>query len=324
MFALMSPAGQRAQLQVLIFHRVLPHADPLFPQEVDSTQFDRICGWLRAWFNVLRLDEAVHRLANGSLPARALAITFDDGYADNHDVALPILRRHGLPATFFIATGYLDGGRMWNDSIIEAIRRTALHAIDLRDLEGLSLGTYAIRTIDEKRAAIDAILPKLKHLPAPVRQALADGIARRAGAQLPDDLMMSTEQVVGLHRAGMQIGAHTVTHPILALLDAEEARAEIAASKLCLEHLLGAPVRLFAYPNGRPGEDYTPQSVAIARELGLDAAVTTAWGASSSRTDRFEMPRFTPWDRTRMRFGLRLGQNLWASRKAAAAATPTR
>lgn len=309
-FALISPAGQKARLQVLIFHRVLPSADPLFPQEVDAARFDRICGWLCAWFNVLPLDEAVRRLSAGTLPARALAITFDDGYADNHDVALPILLRHGLTATFFVATGYLDGGRMWNDTIIESLRHTTLDAIDLQDVHGLPLGTHSLRTLGERRAAIDAIIPKVKHLPAARRQSAADAIAQRAKAVLTDDLMMTSDQVIALHRGGMQIGAHTVTHPILALLGAEEARAEIVASRQSLEHLLGAPVRLFAYPNGQPGQDYSAQTVAIARAAGFDAAVTTAWGASDSRTDRFEIPRFTPWDRTRMRFGARLLGNL--------------
>lgn len=310
LFALMSPAGQKARLQVLIFHRVLPGADPLFAQEVDAAQFDRICGWLCAWFNVLPLDEAVRRLSAGTLPARSLAITFDDGYADNHDVALPILLRHGITATFFIATGYLDGGRMWNDTIIESLRHTALDAIDLRDVHGPSLGTHSLRTLGERRAAIDAIIPKVKHLPAAHRQLAADAIAQRAKAVLTNDLMMTSDQVIALHRGGMQIGAHTVTHPILALLGAEEARAEIVASRQSLEHLLGAPVRLFAYPNGQPGQDYSAQTVAIARAAGFDAAVTTAWGSSDSRTDRFEIPRFTPWDRTRMRFGARLLGNL--------------
>ena len=122
LFHLMSPGGARARLSVLIFHRVLPEPDPLFPDEMHARRFDVLCGWLTSWFKVLPLDEAVARLKAGTLPARAVCITFDDGYADNHHVALPILRRHGLVATFFIATGFLDGGRMWNDTVIEAIR----------------------------------------------------------------------------------------------------------------------------------------------------------------------------------------------------------
>ncbi|MDP1007558.1 polysaccharide deacetylase family protein, partial [Klebsiella pneumoniae] len=85
--------------------------DPLFPDEIDAARFDAILGWLRSWFNVLPLDEAAQRLKDGSLPARAAALSFDDGYADNHDIALPLLQKHGLPCSFFIATGFLDGGR---------------------------------------------------------------------------------------------------------------------------------------------------------------------------------------------------------------------
>ncbi len=72
-------------------------------------------GWVKTWFNVMPLDAAVNALKKRNLPARAMAITFDDGYADNQVTALPILKQHGLSATFFIATGYLDGGRMWNE-----------------------------------------------------------------------------------------------------------------------------------------------------------------------------------------------------------------
>src|ERR671921_486725 len=104
-----SPAGCRARLSILIFHRVAAEPDPLFPHEMHARRFDETCGWLEDWFNVVALDEGARRLRAGTLPDRALAITFDDGYGDNHDVALPILRNRRFPATFFVATGYVDG-----------------------------------------------------------------------------------------------------------------------------------------------------------------------------------------------------------------------
>jgi hypothetical protein len=121
LFSWLSPAGPGARLSVLIFHRVLARPDPLFPGRGGRpSTFDAICRWLRHWFEVLPLDRAVQALRDGTLPARAAAITFDDGYADNHDLALPMLEAAGLSACFFIATGFLDGGRMWNDVLIEA------------------------------------------------------------------------------------------------------------------------------------------------------------------------------------------------------------
>ncbi len=309
-FHMLSPAGRRARLSILIFHRVLPQPDPLFPGEIDATQFDAICGWVKGWFNVLALDEAARRLREGSLPARALAITFDDGYADNHDVALPILRRHGLPATFFIATGFLDGGRMWNDTVIESMRRTTLARLDLRGVCGMDLGIHALESPQRRRAAIDQVIGGIKYMAPGERQAVVEVIAGRAEAVLPGDLMMTSDQVRGLHRAGMQIGGHTVSHPILARLARSAARQEIEAGKKALEALIAEPVRLFAYPNGKPVEDYTDEAVALAREIGFDAAVSTAWGAADVSADPFQLPRFTPWDRTKLRFGVRLAANL--------------
>ena len=131
---LLSPAGPSARLSVLIFHRVLAQPDPLFPSEPDARRFDAILGWISQWFCVMPLNTAVAALRRGELPGRALSITFDDGYADNHSVALPLLQRHGMTATFFIASGFLDGGRMWNDSVIEAVRRTSLGTLNLRGL----------------------------------------------------------------------------------------------------------------------------------------------------------------------------------------------
>lgn len=113
-----------------------------------------------------------------------------------------------------------------------------------------------------------------------------------------------------MRKAGMSIGAHTVSHPILARLTDDAARQEIGDSRRFLEELLGERIGLFAYPNGKPGEDYSPQTVAIVRGLGFDAAVSTEWGCSRLGDDAFQIRRFTPWDRPRLRFGVRMLRNL--------------
>jgi peptidoglycan/xylan/chitin deacetylase (PgdA/CDA1 family) len=304
----LSPAGPRARLSVLIFHRVLFEPDPLFPGEPDRVRFDTVCGWLKRWFNVLPLDAAVQRLQLGTLPSRAAAITFDDGYADNCAVAMPILQRHGLSATFFVASGFLDGGRMWNDTVIESIRRTAQPTLDLTDL--LELPPLPLDTLERRRAAIDAVVAAVKYLDPARRQALVESIAARARITLPTDLMMSSSQVRALRAGGMDVGAHTSSHPILARLSRAEARDEIVAGKRTLENILGQTVPLFAYPNGKPGEDYSDETVELAREAGFAAAVSTARGAARQGADVFQLPRFTPWDRSGWRFGARLVANL--------------
>lgn len=313
LFTLLSPAGTRARLNVLIFHRVLPQPDPFFPDEVDAARFDQMLGWVKSWFNVLPLDEAARRMREGSLPARAAALSFDDGYADNHDVALPLLQKHGLPCSFFVATGFLDGGRMWNDTLIESVRLSSQLTLDLRglkDAHGEDLGRHPLGDTASRRAALGALIERVKYLTPEPRQACVDAIASRAEISPPDDLMMSSGQVRALRRAGMQIGAHTVSHPILAKLDERQAADEICRSRDALQALLGEKVGLFAYPNGKPGTDYLPDvHPALVRELGFDAAVSTRWAAARTGDDAFQIPRFTPWDRGRTRFGLRLLRN---------------
>lgn len=301
-----SPRGPGGRLSILIFHRVLPSIDPLFPDEPDAARFSQMMGWLKSWFNVVPLDQAVVQLQSGTLPARAAAITFDDGYADNRTVALPILQKHGLPASFFIATGFLDGGRMWNDTVIESVRASSAPILDLRNLD---LGTYSNGSLNEKRQAIDAIIDRIKYMPHKERAALTERIALELDVEPPNDLMMTSGQVREMHQAGMQIGAHTIKHPILARTEISDAEREIRTSKETLESLLGKPVLLFAYPNGKPEQDYFPEHCRIVKDLGFSLAVSTAWGVSEKSTDPFQLPRFTPWDKTRTKFAIRLIKN---------------
>ncbi|HKQ25279.1 MAG TPA: polysaccharide deacetylase family protein [Burkholderiales bacterium] len=268
---------------------------------------------LGRWFRVLPLPEAVARLRDGTLPLRAACVTFDDGYADNVSSALPILRRHGVPATFFLATAFIDGGRMWNDTVIETVRRASGNTLDARPV---GLDTLQIATPDLRRRVIDKLLAALKYLPMEERQQRVDELSAATASELPSGLMMTTEGVRHLHRSGMEIGAHTVNHPILAKLDSERAGNEIRDSKVRLEAITGASVRMFAYPNGMPALDYCREHVDMVKELGFEAAVCTARGVAHAASDPFQLPRFTPWDRTPGKFLLRLVQNTFHTRAA--------
>ena len=299
-----------AELSILIYHRVLARPDPLFPGEVDRALFERQLRLLKRFYTVLPLPAALQRLQDGSLPPRAACITFDDGYADNAEHALPLLQQYGLHATFFIATGYLNGGQMWNDRVIDAVREAPGATLDLRDL---GLDCLPLASLAQRRAAIEHVLGKLKYLPFEQRQRLAVDIRRRAGGAMRTmaPAMLTTFQLQRLHAAGMGIGAHTVSHPILAALSDRAARNDIANGKRELEQLLQAPVTLFAYPNGKAGRDYGPAHVAIVKSLGFTAALATDWGVARPGTglDLFQLPRFTPWDKGRLAFLWRLRQN---------------
>ena len=307
LFRALSPGGGRARLSILILHRVLPVADPLFPGEPHAQWFDTMLGWLKAWFNVLPLDEAIVRLNNGTLPARAAAISFDDGYADNYQIALPILQKHGLPATVFVATGFLDGGIMWNDAIIEMVRQAPGRLIDL---DRFGLGRHEIASLPQRRAALDALIGQIKYVDATERTSLVERCVAEVGGRLPDTLMMSSGELRRLRQAGVDIGAHTISHPILASIPDDQARSEIIGGKAALEDILQEEVSLFAYPNGKPMTDYRAEHVEMVRDAGFKAAVSTVWGAADVQSDLFQLPRFTPWDRTQLKFGMRMAGNL--------------
>lgn len=306
-FRWLSPAGRGARLSIFIFHRVLPQPDPLLPDEPDAVLFDRQVAFIARNFRVLPLADAARALGAGRLPAAAACITFDDGYADNLDVAAPILARHGATATFFIATAFIGGGRMWNDTVIESVCRAPAGRFDLADvgLESPLLDGAASR-VD----AYQALLLRLKYLPPAQRADAVAEIGRRSGLPARSDLMMTPEQLRSLRGLGMDVGGHTATHPILKVLSDDQARDEIAAGRDALAGWLGEAPRAFAYPNGVPGVDYGERDVALVRQAGFECAVSTARGAARVETDPMQLPRFTPWDRSMGRFGLRCAQTL--------------
>jgi peptidoglycan/xylan/chitin deacetylase (PgdA/CDA1 family) len=307
---LLSRGGSRGRLSILIYHRVPVQPDPLFPEECDAQRFDEQMRQLATCFNVISLSDAVRGLNRGKLPPRAACITFDDGYADNAEVALPILQRHGLSATFFVAAGFLDGGRMWNDTVIELVRRAPGESLDLSEID---LGRFEIGSIPQRRQTIANLIDKLKYLPMESRQVKVDEMCALIPAIPPDDLMMTSNQIRALHSSGMEIGGHTVNHPILARTEDGVASAEIANGKEMLEGIIRSPVRIFAYPNGKPERDYMRQHPEMVKHLGFDAAVSTARGAATQGSDVYQLPRFTPWDRSELRFTLRMAQNMLAA-----------
>jgi peptidoglycan/xylan/chitin deacetylase (PgdA/CDA1 family) len=300
--AVLAGRGRRAPLLVLIYHRVLAEPDPMLPDEPDARKFASEIDLVASCFHPLPLLEAARRLHDGTLPPRAVCVTFDDGYANNCTIAEPLLAERGVPATVFVAPGFLDGGRMFNDTIIETVRRAPARL----DLRPLGLGEHALGDATARRALVDELLKHLKYLEPTERTRRIQEITDACGASLPDDLMMTRGQVRQLRGRGVEIGAHTMDHPILTSVDDATARAQILASRRVLEEITGAPVATFAYPNGKPVRDFDGRHVAMVREAGFEVALTTAWGAAVPGDDLMQVPRVACWDRDPLRYGLRL------------------
>lgn len=296
-------AAAEGPLSVLIYHRVLPEPDPVIPDEITVKEFRHDMQLLADRFNVLSLHEGLRRLREGTLPPFAVCLTFDDGYRDNCTIALPVLQELGLSATFFVATAYLDGGRMWNDTLQACIRFWPRDTLDLSDW---GVPVLPMASIADRRKTWTTLFRWMRRIGAQGRDEMLGRLVGQVDTALPTDLMMTSEHVKALAAAGMEVGCHTHSHPILTRIPDAEARKEISESRDTLQSLTQETVRYFAYPNGVPGDDFGPRHVDMVKECGFDAAFSTAWGAAKAGSDPFQLPRFTPWDKTSAGFMLRL------------------
>jgi peptidoglycan/xylan/chitin deacetylase (PgdA/CDA1 family) len=270
---------------------------------VSPALFERQMAFLAERYAVIPLDEVVRCLeTQRPFPRRAVAITFDDGYLDNHLAACPILRRHGLTATFFVTAGPVARHeRFWVSWLRSAI-------LSARDVDGLvrqalisaSLGREGRR--DRREATIDHVTAHANRLGPMDRDALmvrvatavdTEGWRESAGAD-----MLRPEDVRAMVGAGMTIGSHTVSHPNLPSLSRQEALRELVDSRRLLEDITGQPVRHLAYPGGpdptRP--IFTPEIVALARQAGYSSASSSTHTAVSLKSDPFELGRYDVHD----------------------------
>ncbi|HSQ61195.1 MAG TPA: polysaccharide deacetylase family protein [Acidobacteriota bacterium] len=292
--------------QILIYHRVRPGPSPFAIDAIPPERFARQMEHLARHFRVLPLEELRRRAEERSVPPRAIAVTFDDGYADNHEFALPILARLGLPATVFVVTGCVGTGvAPWHDRVLRAFERTPLREALLPWSDEL----VAFPTEPDRRAAAFRTLAFLKPMAEEERLAavsrLDDTLEIPEEARGFGGLMLDWDQVRGLHRRGVAIGSHTVTHPILSRVAPDRIRSELVDSKRAIEEAVGEPATLFAYPNGRP-EDYTAEVVAALDCAGYRVAVTTSFGTNEPGDDPLRWRRGTPWEPDLPRFALKL------------------
>jgi len=298
---------RQPKLTTLIYHQVLAEPDPLRPWEIDRQRFQQHLRWVAEVYNVIPLSEAVQRLKDNTLKKGCACITFDDGYMNNSTVAVDMLKEFNFHATFFCTSAYLDGGMMWNDKVIEAIRAWPTAKLDIKPLEITSL---SVTSTEEKISTIHTILNKLKYFDFQKRKNITDALLQQSCAN-PEQQMMSAKEILWIKHQGMAIGGHTHDHPILLKLDAVKAQQQIVDNKKILEDIIDEPLNLFAYPNGKPGVDYNRDHIQMIKNAGYQAAMTTSHGAAHYSSDLFQLPRFTPWDKSAFRFLSRMALNYY-------------
>jgi glycosyltransferase involved in cell wall biosynthesis/peptidoglycan/xylan/chitin deacetylase (PgdA/CDA1 family) len=294
-------------LTTLQFHKVPADAPDVPLGELPKSAFIDVLDVLAETMHVMPLGEAIAELGRGRLPPRAVALTFDDGYPEWCEHVAQALRQRSMHATFFVTTGQLDSVGMWHERIDAAVAALPAQGAQLPE----ELMAFRDLSRPQMRLALARLLQEeLKYQPLAQREAAIVALEQQGAGRYAAPRAFSAEHVRALHAAGFAIGAHTVNHPILSAVDDATAYDEIARSREVLSGLIGGPVDLFAYPNGRPGTDFAARHVDMVRASGYRAAVVTGGGVAGAGCSPFMVPRFTPWPGTPLRTSLRLARNL--------------
>src|SRR5687767_10833675 len=274
-------------LTVLTFHRVAAPGAPGFDPDVSDTTpevFDRQVGLLKRYFTLIDTATLDAHRGGGLLPPNPALITFDDGYRDNHDQALPILRRHGAKAVFFVATRYIDERRLyWWERIHRAVARSTRDRIDMTYPEDR---TFDLSLPEHRRSAAGALLAIVKkHAGLDLERFLGE-LETQAGTPLQRDeeralaeaLVLSWDHVRALKAAGMDVQSHTHSHRILQTISDEEVTEDLRTSRSILEGQIEAPVFALAYPAGKPIAAHPGLRRAV-RRAGMRLGLRTAPGS---------------------------------------------
>lgn len=280
-------------LAILRYHAVCgpegyAHADPRICVTPDS--FERHVAYLTSQYRVLSLSEAVRFLRQDkTLPANAVAITFDDGYADNL-AAARVLARYRATATFYITAGCLGGeAPFWPSEIRQLVCR--IEAPEIRLVSAGNPLVIRCGTDADRRLAIVSLARLFKASTIPVREALRAELRSAAGTPHLTSPMLTWDQVRDMQQMGMTIGAHTLTHPNLPSAGPSDAWLEISGSKARLERELGGPVTMFSYPNGGAERYMTAAVARLVREAGFEAATTSRNAFAGRGSDLFALER---------------------------------
>jgi len=286
---------------ILGYHRIDDVDHDPYSLRVSVSHFAEQLAVLRRECSPISLQQLLEGLDNRQLPRQAVVLTFDDGYAGTLHYVKPLLERFDIPATVFITTGCM-GREFWWDLLARTLR--SVRAFPERlclSLDGrpyLWSAGQAIRPPGPRREleTLQKILPSLyewlRPLPVAERDLALSQLAQRL--QLADDLApinlsLTPEEVIELAKSNwIEIGAHSVTHPVLETLPVAQKQWEIQASKARLEELLAEPVRSFSYPNGSSGR----LTRAVVQEAGFTCACTSTNDVTWRGSDRFRLPRF--------------------------------
>ncbi|MGQ0734891.1 MAG: polysaccharide deacetylase family protein [Acidobacteriota bacterium] len=292
---------QRARAVILTYHGVLREVsgqdDFLNHNFVGADVFDQQLDYVRRHYHPIALSELIRCYRRGAAPPeRSVAFTFDDGFANNHSVAFPILRRHGIPFTVFLTTGLIGqtGALLWTERVKRAVYLCPGTEVTVPVLGGEI--ACDLKSAATRASAARLVLGLLKREPPARRNEAIAAIESVCGrpAPGPDEVeryaFLTWADIREMATAGVEFGSHTVSHPILSTLDAGTLDMELSASKQRIESELAAPCKTFAYPNGS-WVDFGEREKHAAERAGYGAACSLNGRLNRPRTDLYELDR---------------------------------
>lgn len=255
--------GNRDGAIILYGHRVSDDHEGylagLKPEWLDAQ-----LAYLGKHYRFLALSELVGYLERGEkVPERSVVITFDDGFRDNYTHAFPLFKKHQVPATIFLTTGCLDSGQLpWSQRLGCLFQQTTVPSLTHSLTHNLPL---PLQSPQERKSAYNTVKDPIKKMGRTERETVLTELEGLWETQAPVDRMMTWDMAREMTAAGMEMGAHTVTHPLLANLPEDEAREEMLNSKERLREELGFERPAFCFPAG----SRTPQLIELAKTLGF-------------------------------------------------------
>jgi peptidoglycan/xylan/chitin deacetylase (PgdA/CDA1 family) len=330
--------GKRWQLRnqpraiILLYHRVINiDSDPQL-LSVSAKNFASHLEIINQYYQPISLQKLLQQLSQSQIKHNSVAITFDDGYADNLHYAKPLLEKYQIPATIFVTVGKIDRTEefWWDD-----LERLLLQPGSLPERLSLSIndniyhwefGNFANYPVNESQQhrrwhVLDPEIPtsrhqiyldlcsKLRPLSTSEREKLLQEIANWAGVETTGRVThraLNSQEINEITADGLvEIGAHTMTHPVLSAIPKAEQQIEIQHSKAYLESLLKQPITSFAYPYGGKS-DYTPETIEVLREAGFTYACSNFPDPIWKKSDRFQLPRFLVRNWSKEEFARRL------------------
>jgi peptidoglycan/xylan/chitin deacetylase (PgdA/CDA1 family) len=268
-----------------------------FYPEIATSNFKKQMRYITNNYSVISLDEIVQRVRKKESIRCCVAITFDDGFRDNYEIAFPILKKYRIPATIFLSTGYMDCQKVpWFLIVRYIFMKSMMTEVSFSPIwKDINM---PMKTLEQKFEGSSTAIDYLKYCLPQERNDLIERLSFELGVNEFEDLkslMLAWNQIQEMQHYGITFGAHTVNHPMLSQIPIDSAKREILESKETIEKKIGKPVITFAYPFGKRS-DYDPRIFSLLKKFEFSCALTTEKYPNRPGVNLFELNRSQPWE----------------------------